>query len=213
RHCRRPGCAGRLRALATRRRNDDLSRDPGSVDQHPSACPQSHGGNPALRRRSCAGARNRGSRPRHAAGDGPGLASRGWRFRRWHRRHAGAIEADWRGARNRVGGVRDPDPRHRAVARNRAMNPPLHILIVDDHAIVRRGIRALLESQPGWEVVGEATTGREAVELAARLHPDIVIMDLSLPELNGLEATRLIVKEAPRSEILVLTMHHSEELA
>jgi DNA-binding NarL/FixJ family response regulator len=93
------------------------------------------------------------------------------------------------------------------------MSPPLHILIVDDHAIVRRGIRALLESQPGWEVVGEATTGREAVELAKRLQPDIVIMDLSLPELNGLEATRLIVKEAPRSEVLVLTMHHSEELA
>lgn len=93
------------------------------------------------------------------------------------------------------------------------MSPPLHILIVDDHAIVRRGIRALLESQPGWEVVGEATTGREALELAKRLQPDIVIMDLSLPELNGLEATRLILKEAPRSEVLVLTMHHSEELA
>jgi DNA-binding NarL/FixJ family response regulator len=93
------------------------------------------------------------------------------------------------------------------------MNPPLHILIVDDHAIVRRGIRALLESQSGWEVVGEATTGREALELAKRLQPDIVIMDLSLPELNGLDATRLILKEAPRSEVLVLTMHHSEELA
>lgn len=93
------------------------------------------------------------------------------------------------------------------------MTASLHILIVDDHAIVRRGIRALLESQSGWEVVGEATTGNEAVELAKRLQPDIVIMDLSLPELNGLEATRLVLKEAPRSEVLVLTMHHSEELA
>ncbi|HYM24419.1 MAG TPA: response regulator transcription factor [Vicinamibacterales bacterium] len=89
----------------------------------------------------------------------------------------------------------------------------LRILIVDDHAVVRRGVRALLESQPQWEIAAEATTGREAVELARRLRPDIVIMDLSLPELNGLDATRLILKDAPGSEVLVLTMHHSEELA
>ncbi len=90
---------------------------------------------------------------------------------------------------------------------------PLRILIVDDHAVVRRGVRSLLESQPGWEISGEAATGREAVDLAARLQPDIVVMDLSLPELNGLDATRQLLKESPRSEILVLTMHHSEELA
>ncbi len=90
---------------------------------------------------------------------------------------------------------------------------PLRILIVDDHAVVRRGVRSLLESQAGWEIAGEAATGREAVELARRLKPDIVVMDLSLPELNGLDATRQILKESPRSEILVLTMHHSEELA
>jgi DNA-binding NarL/FixJ family response regulator len=90
---------------------------------------------------------------------------------------------------------------------------PLRIIIVDDHAVVRRGVRALLESQPGWEVAAEATTGREAVELAKRLQPDIVVMDLSLPELNGLDATRQILKESPRTEVLVLTMHHSEELA
>jgi DNA-binding NarL/FixJ family response regulator len=89
----------------------------------------------------------------------------------------------------------------------------LRILIVDDHAVVRRGVRSLLETQPGWEVSGEATTGREAVDLARRLQPDVVVMDLSLPELNGLDATRQILKESPRSEILVLTMHHSEELA
>jgi DNA-binding NarL/FixJ family response regulator len=89
----------------------------------------------------------------------------------------------------------------------------LRIVIVDDHAVVRRGIRALLESQPGWEIVGEATTGREAVDLAKRLQPDIVIMDLSLPELNGLDATRQIVKDSPRTEVIVLTMHQSEELA
>lgn len=89
----------------------------------------------------------------------------------------------------------------------------LRILIVDDHAVVRRGVRSLLESHPGWEISGEAATGREAVELARRLQPDVVVMDLSLPELNGLDATRQILKESPRSEILVLTMHHSEELA
>ena len=89
----------------------------------------------------------------------------------------------------------------------------LRILIVDDHAVVRRGVRALLESHPGWEVSGEATTGREALDLARRLQPDIVVMDLSLPELNGLDATRQIVREWPRTEVLVLTMHHSEELA
>jgi DNA-binding NarL/FixJ family response regulator len=90
---------------------------------------------------------------------------------------------------------------------------PLRILIVDDHAVVRRGVRSLLESQQGWEISGEATTGREAVELAKRLQPDVVVMDLSLAELNGLDATRQILKDSPLSEILVLTMHHSEELA
>jgi DNA-binding NarL/FixJ family response regulator len=89
----------------------------------------------------------------------------------------------------------------------------LRILIVDDHAVVRRGVRSLLESQPEWEIAGEATTGRQAVDMAKDLQPDIVVMDLSLPELNGLDATRQILKESPRSEILVLTMHHSEELA
>ena len=89
----------------------------------------------------------------------------------------------------------------------------LRILLVDDHAVVRRGVRALLESHPGWEIVAEATTGTEAVEMARRLQPDIVVMDLSLPQLNGLDATRQVLKESPRSEVLVLTMHHSEELA
>src|SRR5476651_1857869 len=89
----------------------------------------------------------------------------------------------------------------------------LRILVVDDHAVVRRGVRTLLESQEGWEVCGEATTGREAVEQSRLLHPDVVVLDLSLPELNGLDATRQILKEAPDTEVLVLTMHQSEELA
>ena len=89
----------------------------------------------------------------------------------------------------------------------------LRILVVDDHAVVRRGVRALLESHGNWEVCGEATTGRDAVEQSRRLRPDVVVMDLSLPELNGLDATRQILKDAPEIEVLVLTMHQSEELA
>src|SRR5580658_1619132 len=88
----------------------------------------------------------------------------------------------------------------------------VRILVVDDHAVVRRGIRSLLESTEGWEVCGEATTGRDAVEQCRRLRPDIVVMDLSLPDLNGLEATRQILKASPETEVLALTMHHSEEL-
>jgi len=88
----------------------------------------------------------------------------------------------------------------------------LRILVVDDHAVVRRGVRSLLESQAGWEVCGEATNGRDAIEQSGRLRPDVVVMDLSLPQLNGLDATRQILKDAPGTEVLVLTMHHSEEL-
>jgi DNA-binding NarL/FixJ family response regulator len=86
------------------------------------------------------------------------------------------------------------------------------ILIADDHEIVRRGLRAILAPQPDWEVVGEAITGRQAVEDVRRLHPNLVIMDIGMPELNGLEATRQILKEFPATEVLILTMHESEQL-
>jgi DNA-binding NarL/FixJ family response regulator len=89
----------------------------------------------------------------------------------------------------------------------------LRILVVDDHDLMRRGIRSLLESHNGWTVCGEATNGRDAVAECGRLRPDVVVMDLSLPGLNGLEATRQILKEAPGTEVLALTMHPSEELA
>lgn len=88
----------------------------------------------------------------------------------------------------------------------------LRILLADDHEVVRRGLRALLETRPGWEVVGEAATGREAVEMVRRLQPEVAIVDISMPELNGLEATGQIVKEAPQTEVLVLTVHDSEEM-
>ena len=88
----------------------------------------------------------------------------------------------------------------------------LHILIADDHEVVRRGLRALIESHTGWKVCEEAATGREAVEKARKLKPDVVIMDIAMPELNGLEATRHILKAIPQTAVLILTVHESEQL-
>ena len=88
----------------------------------------------------------------------------------------------------------------------------LRILIADDHDIVRRGLRALLDSQPGWTIVAEATQGREAVKQAKRLKPDIAILDISMPGLNGLEAARQILKASPRTEVLILTVRESEQV-
>lgn len=88
----------------------------------------------------------------------------------------------------------------------------VRILVADDHEIVRRGLRALLESQPNWEVVGEALTGRDAVELAKQFTPQVAILDVGMPDLNGLEATRQILKAVPQTEVLILTMHESEQV-
>jgi DNA-binding NarL/FixJ family response regulator len=88
----------------------------------------------------------------------------------------------------------------------------LRILVADDHEIVRAGLKSLLEQGSGWTVCGEASNGREAVELATRLHPDVVILDLAMPELNGLEATRQILREAPRTAVLILSARESEDL-
>ena len=89
----------------------------------------------------------------------------------------------------------------------------LRILVADDHEVVREGLKALFKTQPGWQVVGEAATGNEAVRMAGQLRPDIVVMDFTMPELNGLEATRRIRKDSPCTEVLILTMHDSERLA
>ncbi len=86
------------------------------------------------------------------------------------------------------------------------------ILLADDHEIIREGLRSVLETRKDWEIVGEATNGREAVKKVEELKPDVVVMDISMPELNGLEAVRQIVKQVPRTEVLVLTMHDSEDL-
>jgi DNA-binding NarL/FixJ family response regulator len=88
----------------------------------------------------------------------------------------------------------------------------LKILVVDDHDVIRRGLKQLLTSKPGWEVCAEAKTGRDAVALAEEHKPDMIVMDVSMPDLNGLEAARRIHKLLPKAGILVLTMHFSDQL-
>ena len=89
---------------------------------------------------------------------------------------------------------------------------PLRILIADDHELVRRGLKALLSSKPGWVVCAEAATGREAIAMAEKHRPNVVVMDIAMPELNGLEAIRSISKTLPKTEFVVLSVHYSEQL-
>ncbi|HEU4518525.1 MAG TPA: response regulator transcription factor [Microvirga sp.] len=86
------------------------------------------------------------------------------------------------------------------------------ILIADDHEVVRRGVRAILEARPDWEVVAEAADGNQAVELAAATRPDVAVLDFSLPLLNGLEVTRRIRQTLPKTQVLIFTMHDNEDL-
>jgi DNA-binding NarL/FixJ family response regulator len=88
----------------------------------------------------------------------------------------------------------------------------VRILLADDHEIVREGVRAMIERQPGWEICGEASTGREAVAQAQALEPDLVIMDIGMPELNGLDATRQIKRLLPQVEVLIFTANETEEI-
>jgi DNA-binding NarL/FixJ family response regulator len=88
----------------------------------------------------------------------------------------------------------------------------LRVLLVDDHALVRRGFRRMLEDEPTFQVAGEASDGLEAVELAAELRPDVIVMDCALPQMNGIEASRLILAKLPDTAILMLSMHSEDTL-
>jgi two-component system response regulator NreC len=87
------------------------------------------------------------------------------------------------------------------------MREKIRILLADDHAVVRQGFKMILAAQPDMEIVGEAGNGREALELAGQLQPDVAVMDVAMPELNGIEATRRLADISPRTRVLALSMH------
>lgn len=91
------------------------------------------------------------------------------------------------------------------------MSDPITVILVDDHAIVRQGVEAFLGAQPDLSVVGQAASGREALRLAADLAPDVALMDLIMPEMDGVEATRRLKQVSPRTQVIVLTSYHDDE--
>src|SRR5207245_2832590 len=216
---RPPGAPRRLR----RPRADGPSRGAAGLRFGDGVFPRGTGGHhqrgPPRRRQARRGGRS--GRGRHA---GPERARR----RRRLRRRGGAPRDD--GGRlhraRRHGGARPPAGRrfpNRHASRNwpprlgplpppRAMTAtPLRVLLAEDHTLVRKGIRAVLR-QVGWiDVIAEAADGREALDLARRHGPDVVVMDIAMPGLNGLEATARITKESPRTRVLILSMHATEE--
>ncbi|HUA01250.1 MAG TPA: response regulator transcription factor [Candidatus Aquilonibacter sp.] len=118
--------------------------------------------------------------------------------------------------------MQSKDEKRGALARSNGFDPPqtsriasraYRVLLVDDHAVVRRGLKALFDERPGIEVCGEVASGAQAVDFVRRNKPDLAIMDLTLPEMNGLDAARLIRQESPSTQVLILSMHFSNELA
>src|SRR5262249_24929983 len=131
----------------------------------------------------------------------------GWRG---HRRNAAATAPIWWGPANTLNSARNDGYRHRAYyRRSRIM---IQILVADDHDVMRRGLRDLLSERSDWQVCAEARNGREAVELAVQLHPDVAVLDISMPELAGLEATRRIHQQVPNTEILIFTIYQTDQL-
>lgn len=90
--------------------------------------------------------------------------------------------------------------------------PPLKILIADDHEAMREGMRALIEREPGWQVCATAANGMEAVAITKKSKPDVVVLDMTMPELDGLEALRQIKRASPNTEVVVYSAHHSEDV-
>ncbi len=90
--------------------------------------------------------------------------------------------------------------------------PELRFLIADDHNVFRRGVRAIVENYPNWTVVAEACNGREAIEKAKFVKPDVAILDFSMPEINGLDAARDVLSNLPETKVLILTVHENDEL-
>ena len=88
--------------------------------------------------------------------------------------------------------------------------PQIRIVLADDHTIIRSGLRLLLEQQPDFKVVAEASDGRQAVQLVSKHHPNVVVLDIGMPELNGIEATRQIVAQDPHPDVVILSMHSDE---
>ena len=96
--------------------------------------------------------------------------------------------------------------------RRHPIRPPLRILIADDHAVVRFGLKTILSNQEGWQVVGEAKSGAEALALALQLQPDVVLLDINMPGMSGLDALKAIRERLPATRAVVLTLHYSAEL-
>ena len=109
-------------------------------------------------------------------------------------------------AERRLGATEKPFQREVNVAE-------LRILIADDHELIRRGVRSLLEAESGWKVVAEASDGQDAIEKAKETRPDIVVLDIAMPRLSGLEAARRLNRLLPLVKVLMLTMHESERFA
>jgi DNA-binding NarL/FixJ family response regulator len=93
-----------------------------------------------------------------------------------------------------------------------SLHPPVRVLVADDHEVMRMGIRNLLQDRSGWSVCAEASNGQEAVEKALRFHPDVIIMDITMPVLNGLDAAREISKAHPQIPVILFSLHISDDL-